>query len=126
MALRAALASVAVAVFASASAPQPSTRQATSLAHPLTTFFHFGPCTFVGCRYGVPWPPASSFAPPDDMDTDPWAEAGVYQLSCALWKERIVDTYNARCSGALRVDAGVLDGAPRGRLCSMANTQQQL
>ena len=66
---------VLVALLASAAAiAVPSVAQNKSLLHTFTQFMHYGPCSYKGCQWDIPWAPPSIFTPPDNMNTDNWVE----------------------------------------------------
>lgn len=66
----------ALAVLAAAQVqPKPTQYQLAHMQKNSRSMFqHFGPCTFNGCQWDTALWPASSFAPPDDMNTDNWFE----------------------------------------------------
>ena len=74
--------------------PTPSVAQQKSLAHTFTQFMHYGPCTFLGCQWDIPYASPSVFAPPDDASTDSWVEtAAMYGASQICLTVRHVDGF---------------------------------
>lgn len=88
------LASVAV-TGALAAFAVPSAAQNKSLVHTFTQFMHYGPCTFVGCQWDIPYSDPSVFAPPDDASTDGWVEtAAMYGATQICLTVRHVDGFS--------------------------------